>query len=424
MRRLAHTTLPLLLTAPILLLSACDSDNRDELDDSGINADGDDGDVGDSGALDTDGEENTDALTAMFDAASSEFNVPSPILRAVAQVETRWQMVQGMVEFDGQEATTGIMGLRGAALDEGAALAGVTKAEAGGDPLSNIRAGAALLSSMADQHGIADRNDFEAWAPVLAEYSGIEVDDARNGYVFGEVLPEAYAAVENDGSVGGITGVTFKGSEAVPAAPGPNYAGSIWRASPNHSARPAGTAGKPSMVIIHTCEGSYSGCWGWLVNSQAGVSAHYVVNNTGSEISQLVDESRKAWHIAAKYDCSLNSSVDCGKNGASSNNFTIGIEHAGYAKQASWDNNLYQASANLVCDITKDQSIPRDQYHIVGHGKLQPYNRIDPGPNWNWAKYLDMVNVACGANPQPDPDPVPEPDPSDSSTTSSGSRAS
>ena len=31
-------------------------------------------------------------------------------------------------------------------------------------------------------------------------------------------------------------------------APGPDYAGSIWRASPNYSARPAGTAGKVKMA--------------------------------------------------------------------------------------------------------------------------------------------------------------------------------
>ena len=40
--------------------------------------------------------------------------------------------------------------------------------------------------------------------------------------------------------------------------------------------------------------------------------------------------------------------------------------------------------------------IPRDSYHIVGHGQLQPWNRTDPGANWPWTDYLDQIQVACG----------------------------
>ena len=57
---------------------------------------------------------------------------------------------------------------------------------------------------------------------------------------------------------------------------------------------------------------------------------------------------------------------------------------------------LIAQSAKLVCDITKRNNIPRDKYHIVGHGQLQPYNRTDPGPNWPWAAYLDSVRSYCG----------------------------
>ena len=89
------------------------------------------------------------------------------------------------------------------------------------------------------------------------------------------------------------------------------------------------------MVIIHTCEGAYSGCWGWLANSASGVSAHYVVKEDGREISQLVREANRAWHIAATYECSLNGSMECGARATRSNNFTVGIEHAGFASQAT-----------------------------------------------------------------------------------------
>lgn len=151
------------------------------------------------------------------------------------------------------------------------------------------------------------------------------------------------------------------------------------------------------MVVIHTCEGTYSGCWGWLTNSSANVSAHYVVKEDGSEISQLVREADRAWHIGASYDCSLNGSVDCWRNGYSSNHFTVGIEHAGYASQSSFPVGQIDASAKLVCDITRDNNIPRDSYHIVAHGRLQPYNRTDPGPNWPWTDYLNRINSYCGS---------------------------
>ena len=74
-----------------------------------------------------------------------------------------------------------------------------------------------------------------------------------------------------------------------------DYGPAIWRPSPNYNARPSGYT--PSMVIIHSCEGNYAGCWGWLANSQSGASAHYVVHESGSEITQLVRESHRAWHI-------------------------------------------------------------------------------------------------------------------------------
>ena len=63
----------------------------------------------------------------------------------------------------------------------------------------------------------------------------------------------------------------------------------------------------PGMVIIHDCEGNYSGCWSYLASSASGVSAHYVVSSNGGEVSQLVREKNRAWHIAATFDCAASS---------------------------------------------------------------------------------------------------------------------
>ena len=346
-------------------------------------------------------------LDSLFAQAGAEFGVPADLLAAIAYAETRWEMVQGEQEFEGMPAASGVMALRGPRLAEGARLAGVSEEVARTDAQANVRAAAAWMRADADRQGI-DRADLAAWGRVVAAYSGIELPAAQAAYVHGavyRVLNEGATVRDASGAVlGTITprAVTADFEREAPEASlqkSSDYGPAIWRASPNNSARPSGT--QPSMVIAHTCEGSYAGCWGWLANSASGVSAHYVVNETGSEITQLVRESRKAWHIGASYNCSLNSSVQCSKNGQSSNNFTIGIEHAGYASQSSFNSGMIQASAELACELSEDYNLPRDRYHFVGHGQLQPYNRTDPGPNWPWTDYLNRINAACGGTPPP-----------------------
>ncbi len=339
---------------------------------------------------------------AIFQGAANEFGVPVALLQSIAWAETGWQMIEGESEI-GLAPAYGIMALRGDALEEGAKRAGVSPDEAKTDLRANVRAAAALLAKYADELGV-DKSNVADWAPAVAEYSGIEAFEGRQAYVHGEVYEALHRGIETEAMklVPNDAIAHFPLSDAK-SSPGPDYAGSVWHASPNYSSRPSGKAGTPAIVIIHDCEGAYSGCWSYLASSSSGVSAHYVVSSNGGEISQLVREKNKAWHIAATYDCGHNAKQMCDYNGQGSNNFTIGIEHAGFASQKSWDKGLLTASAKLTCDITNDWSIPRDKFHIVGHGQLQPYNRVDPGPNWPWGQYLTMVNDACGANPPQDP---------------------
>jgi N-acetyl-anhydromuramyl-L-alanine amidase AmpD len=308
-------------------------------------------------------------LDTIFARAGAEFDVPGDLVKAISFTETRWQMVRGEVEFDGIPTANGLMALRGTRLAEGARLAGVTEAAARTDTIANVRAAAALLGRWAADAAI-NRHDVGAVA-------------TRGGEVVASIAPTPASPDFNEMST---------------LAVAPDYPGAVWRPSPNYNARPTGDIGVPHMVIIHTCEGSYSSCWSWLTNSSAQASAHYVVNESGSEISQLVRESDRAWHIAATYDCSLNSSHDCWRNGYSSNHFTIGIEHGGYASQSSFPVGQIDASAKLSCDISRDRNIPRDRYHFVAHGQLQPYNRTDPGPNWPWTDYMNRINSHCGSS--------------------------
>ncbi|WP_044278319.1 N-acetylmuramoyl-L-alanine amidase [Myxococcus stipitatus] len=342
-------------------------------------------------------------LDALFAQAAREFDVPVSLLKAISYVETRFEHIQGEEEFEGRPAAFGLMALRGDKLTDGAALAGVSASAVRDEPLANLRAGAALLSKYASEEGI-DRKDLGAWATAVVKLSDISDAEAQASYIHNEVysaLREGAGAFTPRGKVAvSLEGSKVEAKFALPklqaglAALAPDYAPAIWRPSPNYNARPSGT--NVSMIIIHTCEGGYSGCWGWLTNSAAGVSAHYVVNESGSEVSQLVRESDRAWHVGASYSCSLNGNVECGLNGTSVNHFSVGIEHGGYASQASFPAGQIDSSAKLSCDISKGQGITRDSYHIVAHGRLQPSSRTDPGPNWPWSSYISKIKSYCG----------------------------
>lgn len=384
--------------------------------------------TGPSAGIDADDSPANDDLSSrdldgVFEGVAGEYDVPMQLLQAIGHVETRWEMVEGEEEIEGRAPAYGIMGMRGARLEEAAEHAGLDVDTVKSDRVANIRAAAAWLDDRASAAEIEDRTDIGAWADVVAEWSDLPQEWAKAAYVYVEIYPrmrEGAVEVDDAGEIRGeLEPVEVYPNFTVPPpepalAAGPDYELSVWRPSPNFSSRPAGNSGARAMIIIHTCEGAYVGCYSWLASAQSGVSAHYVVNSTGTEVSQLVNESKKGWHISASYKCSLNKNHDCDRNGSSSNNFTIGIEHAGFGNQASWDDGLIDASAKLVCNIARDNGITIDDVHIVGHGRLQPNNRTDPGPNWPWQEYLDLARAHCdeGADPEPEPEPLPE-DPED-----------
>jgi N-acetyl-anhydromuramyl-L-alanine amidase AmpD len=344
-------------------------------------------------------------LDPVFAGAERDFGVPAALLKSVALAETRFEMVRGEEEFPGQPRAWGLMALRGAAAEQGASLARVPAEAARTQPEANIRAAAALLGAYAKEMGIG-RSDLAAWGPVVARYSGIDAAEGQAAYVHDEVFAALRSGAEIRSESGGLV-ASLAPHDVTARFPRPERASKlasaqaaatlniVWRPSPNYNDRPSGAVGTPHMVVIHTCESSYSSCWSWLTNSAAQASAHYVVNSDGSEISKLVYESKRAWHVGATYYCSRNNSTDCRFDGYSSNHFTIGIEHAGYASQSSFPLGQIRESAELTCEISRRHDIPRDRNHIVSHARLQPYDRTDPGPNWPWTDYMNRVNSNC-----------------------------
>jgi len=175
-----------------------------------------------------------------------------------------------------------------------------------------------------------------------------------------------------------------------------DYAPAIWSPIPgcNYSSR-SGTA--VSAVTIHTVQGSYAGCISWFNNCSAGVSAHYVLRSSDGQVTQMVAESSKAWHVGTE------------------NPYTIGLEHEGYVNNAAWYTTaMYQSSANLVKDIVASgyginalrtswfpwapttnynaASRPGSCVRIKGHQHYPNQTHTDPGANWNWDYYFKLIH--------------------------------
>ena len=172
-----------------------------------------------------------------------------------------------------------------------------------------------------------------------------------------------------------------------------DYGPAQWNPAPNcnFSSR-NGTA--ISAVTIHTVQGSYSGAISWGLNCNAQVSYHYVIRSSDGQVTQMVLESNKAWHVGT------------------ANPYTIGIEHEGYVSNAAWYTNaMYQSSANLVKEITQSGyginplrtydgtssssgQVLGDCLKIKGHQHYANQTHTDPGINWNWPKYY-LKTILC-----------------------------
>lgn len=174
-----------------------------------------------------------------------------------------------------------------------------------------------------------------------------------------------------------------------------DYAPALWNpaASCNYS---VGRGGTPiSAVTIHDVEGSYAGCISWFQNCAASVSAHYVLRSSDGQITQMVLEANRAWHVGSE------------------NPYTIGLEHEGYASTGSWYTTaMYNSSAALVRDIcASGYGInPLRTYYgpgcsggytsceeggcidIKGHQMFPMQTHSDPGPYWNWIYYYEQIN--------------------------------
>ncbi|MGW7043446.1 N-acetylmuramoyl-L-alanine amidase [Streptomyces avermitilis] len=132
-------------------------------------------------------------------------------------------------------------------------------------------------------------------------------------------------------------------------------------------------------VVIHVTQETYPKTLDIFQNPQKGVSAHYVVRSADGHVAQCVRERDIAWH-AGNWDYNTRS---------------IGIEHEGWVDQpAYFTDALYEESARLTAAICAQYGIPKDRAHIIGHYEVPGTDHTDPGPNWDWVRYIRLVNFA------------------------------
>jgi N-acetyl-anhydromuramyl-L-alanine amidase AmpD len=132
------------------------------------------------------------------------------------------------------------------------------------------------------------------------------------------------------------------------------------------------------MVVIHVTQGSFDSAVQVFQDPEHGAASHYIVRKDG-HITQMIRELDVAFHAGNR----------------DYNERSVGIEHAGFVEQASsFTDEMYEASARLTARICARYDIPVDREHVIGHVEVPGTDHTDPGPHWDWDRYMRVVRQA------------------------------
>jgi AmpD protein len=105
------------------------------------------------------------------------------------------------------------------------------------------------------------------------------------------------------------------------------------------------------------------------------VSAHFLIRRNG-EVVQFVPLHQRAWHAGQSY-CEGRTRV---------NDFSVGIELEG-TDDMPFEDAQYESLARLTGIIRRlYPAITRER--IYGHSDIAPGRKTDPGPMFDWIRYL------------------------------------
>lgn len=117
-----------------------------------------------------------------------------------------------------------------------------------------------------------------------------------------------------------------------------------------------------------------------LRDPDAGVSAHYVVEEDGN-VQRLVDEEKRAWHAG----------VGEWRGEIDMNSASIGIEIVNGGHDfglPDFPDDQIVAVIDLVQDILERHDLPPSA--VIGHSDLAPARKQDPGEKFPWRKLADV----------------------------------
>lgn len=154
--------------------------------------------------------------------------------------------------------------------------------------------------------------------------------------------------------------------------------------SPNHDDRKGQAI---DMLVLHYTDMlSAEAAIARLCDPEAQVSAHYVIDERG-EVTQLVDESQRAWHAGESH----------WRGHAGVNARSIGIELAnpGHSNGYVPFPELQMESLITLChDIIARHAIPAR--NVVGHSDVAFLRKMDPGELFDWPR---LARAAIGVFP-------------------------
>lgn len=347
-------------------------------------------------------------LVPLMRQAAAEHDVPEELLAALAWSETALRDHSRHWDdgHDGDGAahaprSAGVMGLpeRGGArsVTRAAELLGEPEHAVIHDPRVNIRGAAAILRALADEHlgpgvlraaGARDR-----WLEVAARWFDAGAAGDALALEVRRTIARGLRTTDDLGRSFEILSFAEVYGLELPAALGTKrqavageYPASTWvAANAGNYTGASRTAADVDVVVIHTAQGSYAGTISWFQNSAANVSAHYVVRRSDGDVTQMLRHEDIGWHAG----------------NWSYNERSIGIEHEGFINDpANYTDAMYQSSADLTRWLCDNLGIPKDRSHIIGHIEVPSATHTDPGPHWDWNRYMDLV-LQGGGNPPP-----------------------
>lgn len=156
-----------------------------------------------------------------------------------------------------------------------------------------------------------------------------------------------------------------------------DHAGAVWTAASRYNWRRADRPDDYTIdrVVVHVVQGSFRTALEVFKDPGHRAAAHYVVGKDG-RIAQMIRELDVAFHAGNR----------------DMNERSIGIEHEGFVdRPADFTAAMYASSARLTAGICKRYGIPVDREHIIGHVEVPGTDHTDPGPHWDWDRYLGLV---------------------------------